>query len=201
MGKRRVENRPREKLSLWLAPSGREARRLQSLIRILARRHGTPDFAPHVTLLGGIRMPRREAIRKTARLAMELPPLRLEARRIVVGRTYFRALFLDLSGGTRLAAARRSARRAFGETAKRGRFRPHLSLRYGPAEVRAGAHRRDAARAADARGAETLAEAAALVKRLDRSFEVRRLLLVRTGANPLRWRVLSAARLGGRIRS
>jgi 2'-5' RNA ligase len=179
-----------EVYSLWLLPAGAGRRRLAALIARLARRCGTEPFDPHVTLLGGIALPRGRAIGMMTALAGGLrafPVRLLEARHEAA---FFRCLSLR-ADGPGLRKARAAAVRALDEAAERrpgmvrrnarrtaGRFRPHLSLVYGLLP------------AADRR---RLAQE--IGRRFALTFMARRIALVRTGGDPRTWRAIAVQRL------
>ncbi|WP_437280839.1 2'-5' RNA ligase family protein [Sorangium sp. So ce375] len=118
--------------ALWLVPGGAPAARLEELIEALARETGGPAFAPHLTLLGGLR---GDAVALAAKLGElrgdgdALRPVALEARGPATGSTRHRCVFLDVAPSEPLAALRRAAEAALG--ANQAPFRPHLSLVYG----------------------------------------------------------------------
>ena len=115
--------------SLWLVPEPSPRRRLDATIARLARRLGTPRFAPHVTLLGGLRRPLREIGAVAARLARTTAPLELRAARVGERPHFYRSVFLAFERSQALARLRARARRALGPA--RRRFLAHLSLVYG----------------------------------------------------------------------
>jgi 2'-5' RNA ligase len=173
--------------SLWLLPSGTARRRLARLIRRLARRCATAPFEPHLTLLGGITLPRHRAVERTRELARVLPPFPLRLEGAGQSETFFRCLFLRAAGaGLRRARAR--ALRMFpsgpgsrGTRVKRGRFRPHLSLVYGRLPI---AVRRQLALAIG--GTTPL------------TFTARQIALVRTSGDHSSWRSIEVCRLEDR---
>jgi len=112
--------------AVWLRPSEPQYGRFQAIIRELARSHGTPLFAPHVTLISGRKHDELRLPEKIARWAGEQPPLSLAAGPIDVTDERFRALFLSLVPGESQALFSR----ARGELSIDSDFRPHLSLMY-----------------------------------------------------------------------
>ncbi|WP_437534468.1 2'-5' RNA ligase family protein [Sorangium sp. So ce726] len=118
--------------ALWLIPGGAPAARLEELIEALARETGGPAFAPHLTLLGGLRGDGGALAAKLGRLRGDggaLRPVALEARGPATGSTRHQCVFLDVAPSEPLAALRRAAEAALG--ANEAPFRPHVSLVYG----------------------------------------------------------------------
>ncbi|WP_433934901.1 2'-5' RNA ligase family protein [Sorangium cellulosum] len=125
-----------EAFALWLVPGGAPRARLQQLIEALARETGGPAFAPHLTLLGGLRGDGGDLAAKLRSLGGARGPVALEARGPATGSAYHQCVFLDVAPTEPLAALRRAAEAAFG--ARETPFRPHVSLVYGdlPADRR-----------------------------------------------------------------
>ncbi|WP_437745290.1 2'-5' RNA ligase family protein [Sorangium sp. So ce302] len=118
--------------ALWLIPGGAPAARLEELIEALARETGGPAFAPHLTLLGGLRGDGGALAAKLGGLRGDgsaLRPVALEARGPATGSTRHQCVFLDVTPSEPLAALRRAAEAALG--ASEAPFRPHVSLVYG----------------------------------------------------------------------
>ncbi|WP_437592002.1 2'-5' RNA ligase family protein [Sorangium sp. So ce1000] len=129
--------------ALWLVPGGAPAARLEELIAALARDTGGPAFAPHLTLLGGLRGDGGALAAKLRRLRGDggaLRPVALEARGPATGSTRHQCVFLDVAPSEPLAALRRAAEAALG--ASDAPFRPHVSLVYGELPA---AHRQELA--------------------------------------------------------
>ncbi|WP_438035595.1 2'-5' RNA ligase family protein [Sorangium sp. So ce204] len=120
--------------ALWLIPGGAPAARLEELIDALARETGGPAFAPHLTLLGGLRGDGGALAAKLGGLRGDggaLRPVALEARGPATGSTRHQCVFLDVTPSEPLAALRRAAEAALGANANEAPFRPHVSLVYG----------------------------------------------------------------------
>ena len=62
-------------ISLWLVPDGPESLAIAALIGELSARFGTPQFSPHVTLLGGIASGAEAAVAAARDLAAGLSDL------------------------------------------------------------------------------------------------------------------------------
>ncbi len=155
---------------MWLVPTGEVYDRLARLLHRLSARFAAPEFPPHVTLLGRCVGPRRELIRRAARVASGLRPFILRLEKIDFLDEYFRCLFVRAALTEPLRKAHQAARRAFGHVHEPA-FMPHLSLLYGnfPPSLKEG----------------MIAE---MGPRLDVQFKVRSLHLYRTRGEPRDWR-------------
>jgi hypothetical protein len=116
-------------LSLWLVPEEPERARLEALIRALAQRLGTPPFAPHVTLLGGIGLAAPEARERARELARGPGSLALQLTHAAHADEFYRCVVLEALPSDALLRAHEAARQALGGGP--GSYRPHLSLVYG----------------------------------------------------------------------
>jgi 2'-5' RNA ligase len=158
-------------ISVWLVPEGDARETLAALIADLSRRHGTPSFEPHVTILGGVGGGEGEVLRRGALLAASLRPLTIRLAALGRSDEYFRCLFLEAEASPDLLAAHERASDWLG--ARDGAaFLPHLSLLYG---------RLSAQDAPEALGSVALPLA----------FEVRRLEMHRTEGAVPEWRRLA----------
>jgi putative hydrolase of the HAD superfamily len=166
-------------MSLWLMPEGAVGNRLLVLIRELARRHRTPSFLPHLTLLGGIPGPEEAALSRAAGLARGLGPIAIRLREVETSDDYFRSVFVRAEPTESLRGAHVGARAAFAGTAQTP-FRPHLSLLYGRLEP--------------SQRAAVLRE---LGGTLEVAFEASRLHAFATEGPPRAWRRRGAFPLGG----
>jgi 2'-5' RNA ligase len=117
-------------MSLWLMPEGGVRDRLRVLIGELARRHRTPSFLPHLTLLGGIPGPEEAVLSRAAGLARGLGQIAIRLREVEASDEHFRCVFVQAELTDALRGAHVLARAAFGGAAPTP-FLPHLSLLYG----------------------------------------------------------------------
>ncbi|XXX79826.1 2'-5' RNA ligase family protein [Sorangium sp. So ce134] len=115
--------------ALWLVPDGAARARLQELIEALARETGGPAFAPHLTLVSGLRGDGGAQAARLGKLEGALHPVELRMRGPATGASRHQCVFLDVAPTEPLAALRRAAQAALG--AGDGPFRPHVSLVYG----------------------------------------------------------------------
>jgi 2'-5' RNA ligase len=164
-------------VSLWLWPEGEEHEALSALIARLAAAHGTPVFAPHVTLLAAVELPEDEVLVRSEALARALSPLAVRFAGAGGFDEYFRALFLRVDLTAELLGANARARAAFGRHGDPPFF-PHLSLLYG----RLSTPERERLRE--------------LIEPAPAGFEARRLSLVRTEGPVSGWRPIAVFELG-----
>jgi 2'-5' RNA ligase len=116
--------------SLWLMPKGHVADELQTLVADLCRKHMTPSFQPHVTLIGSIDLPRAEAVSKTKTLARAIRPFVVKLNELAYLDEYFRCVFIKAAKTEGLMHAHSTARKMF-EQKNEEDYMPHLSLVYG----------------------------------------------------------------------
>jgi len=117
-------------ISLWLVPEGEVRDLIGSLIEEQASRLGTPPFAPHVTLLPGLRVREGEVVRRAKEMAATLEPHAMPLGPIEGRAEYFRCLYARVPETLRLLTTRAQARLTF-RGAGEAPFEPHLSLVYG----------------------------------------------------------------------
>ena len=167
--------------ALWLVPPRRGAlsRKLRGLIEDLAGRFGTPVFAPHVTLLGGLSGASTALSGGAERMARRLEPCEVRLGEIVSRDAYFRRLVSVTAPTDALLAARELAAAAFRLPAEP--YWPHLSLAYGDLDPVQTASLLAAAVAAGVSG---------------QRFAASTLELWRTEGPVGRWRCVASLRLG-----
>ena len=165
-------------MSLWLMPEGRVGDRLRVLIGELARRHRTPAFPAHLTLLGGIPGPEEAVLSRAAGLSRGLGPIAIRLHEMETSDEYFRCVFVRAEPTESLRGAHVGARAAFTGAAPTP-FRPHLSLLYGRLEA-----------------PERAAVLRELGGTLEVAFEAARLHVFRTQGPPRAWRRRGAFPLG-----
>ena len=115
--------------SIWVPVEGGAGRRMAAHISELARVHGGPAFAPHVTVLGRVAGSRDAFVPRLARLARGTSAFTVALDGIGMEREYFRALYAH-ARAEELPALRARAEEAFGVAAGEP-YRPHVSLFYG----------------------------------------------------------------------
>jgi hypothetical protein len=166
-------------MSLWLMPEGEVGDRLRVLIRGLARRHQTPSFPPHLTLVGGIPGSEEAVLSRVADMARGLRAIAIRLVDVETSDEYFRCVFLRAEPTEELRGAHTQAGAVFPETAP-APFLPHVSLLYGRLEP--------------PERAVVLRELGGTLKL---TFEASRLYVFRTQGPPRAWRRRGAFPLGG----
>ncbi len=114
---------------LFMIPEGETYRRLSTLMGTLASHYGSPNFVPHVTLLGDIETDEKSFIRKSEQLATEIRPFQVRLRGVGYTNQRHKALFLTAERNWELVDANRHAQEVFGLMDMQ--YEPHLSLVYG----------------------------------------------------------------------
>jgi len=178
-GKTKAPKPQTKTYSLWLMPGGQEYRRLRGVILKLSREYSTPDFKPHVTLLGRIVGPRREVLAKSAQLARSMRPLGVQLGALDALDEYYRCLFVRAAKTGPLKQAYRAALRIF-SLEQRPAYMPHLSLMCG-----------------DFPSCLKVQITQKLGGRVNLEFEVRSLHLYSTAGHPRAWRQVKAFDLSG----
>lgn len=174
----------KEHYALWMVPPPECFAHLSALIADLGRHYDTPCFAPHVTLLGGIRAPLDEVVRGLERALADAPcassGVMLNAGEIACGDAYFRCVYARIDEAEGLTALHEAALARFAD-APREAFEPHLSLVYGNLS----SSQREAVKArVEQSGGLPCAR-----------FEAMRVDVVRINAQPAEWRTVKCAAL------
>jgi len=113
----------------WLVPAAGPVRdRLAGVIAGLAAEHGTPVFAPHVTINGNVDAEPDAAARVLEQLVAGVPPFEVTLSGPGYEPEYFRSLYLRAEPSARLTALHQAGQRAWGIEGPP--YRPHLSLLY-----------------------------------------------------------------------
>lgn len=113
----------------WLVPAAGPVRdRLAGVIAGLAAEHGTPVFAPHVTINGNVDAEPDAAARVLEQLVAGVPPFEVTLSGPGYEPEYFRSLYLRAEPSARLTALHEAGQRAWGIEGPP--YRPHLSLLY-----------------------------------------------------------------------
>lgn len=115
--------------SLWMMPAGELANRLKEQIIELSVEHETPEFPPHVTLIGQLRPPESELIQHTNTLANSAGPLELTLTEVDYLDRFYQSLFIQVKESQKLKEIRNAACNIFRVSNKY--YMPHLSLLYG----------------------------------------------------------------------
>jgi 2'-5' RNA ligase len=113
----------------WLVPAAGPVRdRLAGIIVELAAEHGTPEFAPHVTMNRNVDAEPDAAARVLERLVTGVPPFEVTLPGFGYEPEFFRALYLRAEPSVQLTALHQAGQRAWALTGPP--YRPHLSLLY-----------------------------------------------------------------------
>ncbi len=123
--------------SLWLMPEGSVYERMVNTIARIGHQHDTPQFEPHVTLLGSVHGAQQEVLQLSEMLAQQLTPYEIELTRIEYLDEEFCCLFLRVVETDEVMSANQMARHVFGREHD-SPYVPHLSLMYGdvPVEIK-----------------------------------------------------------------
>lgn len=111
-------------------PSGETYDKLAGKISDLSLKYNTPNFLPHITLMGGVEGSQEEGIEKTSKLASLIKPFKVELTYIDYLDYYFQCLFVRCKETRKLIEANERARKVFGRESDPA-YMPHLSLIYG----------------------------------------------------------------------
>jgi len=121
--------------SLWLMPSREVRDRLSGIISQLSEEYSTPQFEPHVTLLGSLMQPHEEVLSRTSQLATLIQPYEITLTAVGCLEAYFRCLFIKVRETGQVMEANLRAREIFSRQ-QDPEYLPHLSLMYGSFPVR-----------------------------------------------------------------
>ncbi len=119
-----------KEFSILLIPKGKTYNELSSLIIRLSNKYNTPMFEPHVTLIGGFDISKKEAISKTNKIAENLKPYSIRINNPIYLHEYYKSLFLKTEKTKEVLKAHLLARKIFNDKRDYEYF-PHLSLMYG----------------------------------------------------------------------
>ena len=113
----------------WLVPAAGPVRdRLAGIIAGLAAEHGTPVFAPHVTLADVVEAEPDAAARVLERVVAGVPPFEVTLTGFGHEPEFFRSLYLRAEPTARLTALHEAGQQAW--NLQGPPYRPHLSLLY-----------------------------------------------------------------------
>lgn len=116
--------------AIWLLPQGEVFKELSALIKKLSIEYGSPNFKPHVTLIGGIASSQNEIVEKTRRLASFIKQFDILVDGIGYSDYYFRTLFLGIKQAGDIMKAYEITKDVL-NLQNTGKYMPHLSLMYG----------------------------------------------------------------------
>jgi len=116
-------------------PSEHLHNQLSSLIQQLSKPYGTPEFEPHVTLIGGLTGDLESIILKSAKLSSMIRFYALTLDKIDYRDEFYRCLYVQIKPTDEVIQANAQARNVFDNTTKEP-YMPHLSLMYGSIDKR-----------------------------------------------------------------
>ena len=119
-----------ESYALWLLPGGELYDGLARIIADLSRKHGAPEFEPHVTLLSHIPGAEGAVAAHCERLADRIEPYSIRLTKLDQLNEYYRCLFVRVLETPAVVGANSEARDVFG-LQQGPPYMPHLSLLYG----------------------------------------------------------------------
>src|SRR3989344_7225091 len=102
--------------SLWLVPKrgSKVHRLLTQCIGGISALYQTPNFVPHVTLLGWTNDNKGDIHSKTQKIAKELAPYEMQIGRVGSNGTHFQVLFLEIKQTDSVVRANTVAQTVFG---------------------------------------------------------------------------------------
>lgn len=119
-----------EGYSIWLIPTGEVHQKLAELISQLSKKYSSPNFEPHVTLIGDLLGVEEEIISKTSELANLLKPFEINLKKADYFDEYFKCLFIRAEKIKEIIEVNDITRKHFNLKLAPD-FMPHLSLMYG----------------------------------------------------------------------
>jgi 2'-5' RNA ligase len=125
--------------SIWLMPEGDVLNKFSKLIIEISDEYNSPQYQPHVTLLGDlVGFAKEEVITKASELAESIKPFTITLTEVTYPTSYpndleayYRSLYILAKRTEPLMKANELARKMFGREGDRP-YNPHLSILYGP---------------------------------------------------------------------
>ncbi len=116
--------------SIWLEPSKNDAKYLRKIIRALAKKHGAPEFAPHLTLYSGVTYAKAlDCVRNC-----KTWPLSVQALDIKHSEYLWKTVFVRIRKNRRLDTLYKTIAGCAGPA--KYVFEPHISLIYKKMDAR-----------------------------------------------------------------
>ncbi|MBU2577814.1 2'-5' RNA ligase family protein [Patescibacteria group bacterium] len=121
-----------EGYSIWLIPSGDVYQELAKIISQLSEKYSTPNFEPHVTLIGAGELvgTEEEMLSKTSKLTDLLRPFKIKLIKADYFDEYFRCVFIRAEKTKEITEVNNIARATFNLKLD-PEYMPHFSLMYG----------------------------------------------------------------------
>ena len=82
--------------SLWITPPIKINGPLQKVITDLSAKYGSPEFEPHITLLGNISLDLEPLKQKVGLLVSKLKPFPISFSEVSFSTTYFQSVFVSI---------------------------------------------------------------------------------------------------------
>lgn len=121
--------------SIWLLPEAPLSHALSEVIAVFSQTCLTPDFKPHITLLGQIQKQESDILGGFELLANSLQPFRVHLNHPEHQDNIFRSLYLKVAPEEPLRQMYREALALFGQEGDIRAFLPHVSLLYGQLDI------------------------------------------------------------------
>jgi 2'-5' RNA ligase len=117
--------------SLWFIPSGVVYDKLANVISQLSKKYSTPNFEPHVTLIGNLALFKKSILLRMPQLVDFInTPLNISLTTASYSADFFQSLFVKVEETEELMEASLRARILFNRE-QDPKYKPHLSLMYG----------------------------------------------------------------------
>ena len=162
-----MENR----YSLWIIPFLEVKQILQQTISDLSVKYQTPNFEPHMTLIGDVPGDEKTIIEKAEILVSKIKPFPLTLGEISFSTTYFQSVFVRVKSTAELMNANLKAKEIY--HVDNNVFMPHISLIYGDHSMEE---------------AEKIASALTITNNL--SFKAEKIVVIPSTQNPDDWQHL-----------
>lgn len=116
--------------TIWVEPTGKIFKNFKQTIKALSEEFGTPEFTPHVTILGAIEQPLEQVLKKAAKLASMLKSfeIQLTGEIICEENDWTRTMIVLAKQTPELMQAYKTAAQILGTDTDI--FTPHISLMY-----------------------------------------------------------------------
>jgi len=111
-------------------PTGKAYNRFSEIISRLSEEYNSPNFEPHVTLIGAIAGTEDDLSAKTTQLTSLIKPFGIKLAKVDYFDEYHKALFIKAEETTELIKANETAKEVF-NLSPDSEYMPHLSLLYG----------------------------------------------------------------------
>jgi 2'-5' RNA ligase len=115
--------------SLWITPPIKINGPLQKVITDVSAKYGSPEFEPHITLLGNISLDLEPLKQKVGLLVSKLKPFPISFSEVSFSTTYFQSVFVRVKTTAALMNSNMLAKEIY--KIDNDVFMPHISLIYG----------------------------------------------------------------------